>query len=95
MITPFDESETGGSAILSYVISWDQGLGGSYSDLSGDLSNDLTEEHIYQLGVTSGVYYSFKYRARNTHGDGLDSDPITILAATVPNQMVPAVVSLD
>jgi hypothetical protein len=47
------------------------------------------------LGLTSGVYYSFKYRARNIHGDGEDSDPISIIAATAPNQVEAAVVSLN
>lgn len=36
------------------------------------------------MPVSSGVYYKFKYKAKNTHGDGPDSDPVTILAATVP-----------
>lgn len=83
VINAFTSLETGGSAVLSYVISWDAGLGGTYSDLSGDLVNSLLTEEIY-TGLTSGVYYSFKYRARNVHGDGPDSDPITIVAATVP-----------
>jgi hypothetical protein len=74
---------TGGSAIISYVISWDQGLGGDYTDISGDLVNSLLTEQIYQ-DTTSGVYYNFKYRARNVHGDGPDSDLITIVAATIP-----------
>jgi hypothetical protein len=47
LITLSTDAETGGSAILSYVISWDQGLGGDYSDLSGDLVNSLLSEQIY------------------------------------------------
>ena len=73
--------------MLSYVVSWDEGLGGEFVDLSGHENNDLRIEQIYVDGVQSGVYYTFKYRARNVHGEGPDSDPFTILAATKPNQM--------
>ena len=95
MILPaFEESETGGSQIISYVVSCDQGLAGAFVDLSGDDVNDLSTEQIYLSGVTSGVYYQFKYRARNVHGDGVDSDPFTILAATIPNKMLTPVIEL-
>jgi len=54
--------------------------------LYGDNVNSLQTEYII-VTVNSGTYYKFVYRARNTHGDGLDSEPVTILAATVPVQM--------
>ena len=69
---------------MSYVISWDRGLGSGFSIITGDLQNNLLLTQIY-TGLSSGVYYTFRYRARNVHGDGPDSDPITIIAATVPN----------
>lgn len=47
------------------------------------------------LNVQSGVYYQFVYRARNVHGDGPSSDPVTILAATVPIQMAEPTINLD
>ena len=45
--------------------------------------------------MTSGHYYQFRYRARNVHGDGPYSDPITILAATIPAKSSPPEVSID
>lgn len=74
--------QTGGSAITSYVISWDLGLGGAYTDLTE--VSDLQTSQIFLAGITSGAYYNFVYRAKNTHGDGIMSDPVRILAATVP-----------
>ena len=35
-------------------------------------------------GVTSGVYYEFTYRAKNVHGQGEDSEPVVVLAASEP-----------
>jgi len=77
------------------VISWDAGLGGAYSDLVGDLENNMLTEHIFYSQVVSGGRYNFKYRARNSHGDGPDSDPIEIVAATVPAQMIAPIITLD
>jgi len=42
---------------------------------------------IYVDGVDSGVYYKFRYRARNIHGDSEESETIILLAATEPSQM--------
>lgn len=52
----------------------------------GDTTASLMTDYII-TNVTSGTYYKFTYRARNTHGDGPESDSVTILAATVPIQM--------
>ena len=76
------------------MLSWDQGLGGAFVPLFGDTTNSLLTEYIV-LGVSSGTYYRFVYKARNTHGDGPDSDPITILAATIPTQMAEPTVAFD
>jgi hypothetical protein len=85
-------SETGGASIVSYIVSWDQGLGGAFSDLSGTPLNDLSLSQIYTVGVSSGVSYQFVYRALNAQGEGPQSDAVSILAATVPTAMAaPAV----
>ena len=75
--------QTGGSQITAYAVSWDQGLGGAFIELSSSLETDL----VYVLDIVTGVYYKFKYRAINIYGDGQDSDEITILAATAPSEM--------
>jgi len=68
---------------VSYILSWDYGLGGTFVSLYGDTTASLLTDYII-TNVTSGTYYKFTYRARNTHGDGPESDSVTILAATVP-----------
>lgn len=45
-------------------------------------------------GITSGSSYKFKYRAYNVHGWGEFSDPLTILAAEIPQDMGSPTVSL-
>jgi hypothetical protein len=85
--------ETGGSPILSYVVLWDQGLGGSLVARLGDVIPNLDTSVIINTGVSSGVEYRFAVYARNAHGDGPESDSVTVLAATVPSQMNPPEVS--
>jgi titin len=83
---------TGGSPILSYVVKWDQGTG-SYVNLAGDLTPNLATTVLFTTGISSGVSYEFKIYGRNVHGDGVESDPVTILAATVPAPMNPPTIS--
>jgi hypothetical protein len=76
-------------------VSWDQGLGGSFTELSGDSEHSLETSHIYVSDIVSGVSFRFKYRARNVHGDGEDSDEFTILAATTPSEMGPPTIQIN
>jgi hypothetical protein len=78
---------TGGSQIISYIVSWDQGLGGSFTELSGDSEHSLETSLIFVTDIVSGVYFRFKYSARNVHGDGEYSDEFTVLSATTPTEM--------
>ena len=72
---------TGGAAIDSYNLQWDQGTG-SWQDLVGqDDSYQLLTTHLVDDGVTGGSDYKFKVRAHNAHGWGLFSD-IAIVYAT-------------
>jgi titin len=77
---------TGGSPILSYVVTWDQGTG-NYVTLAGDSTPNLATTVLFTTGISSGGSYNFKIFGRNVHGDGAESDPVTILAATVPATM--------
>ena len=79
--------QTGGSPILSYIVSWDSGNGGAFTTLSGWDVNNLETTKLYVVNVDSGVYYQFKYKVRNVHGEGQDSLAVTVLAGTVPHQM--------
>jgi len=60
-----------------------------------DLVTSIETEHVFTMGVESGVYYSFKYRAVNVHGEGLPSDPTVVLAATIPNKMGAPVLTIN
>jgi hypothetical protein len=95
LIDAFAETSTGGSEILSYIISWNGGSGNVFTDISGHDVNDLSLDRIFVAGINSGVYYDFKYRAKNIHGEGEPSDPFTILAAHIPVINLAPVVSLD
>ena len=92
--SPLLNEATGGSPILSYVVYWDQGLGGALSPILGDTSNNLdTTVTITSADITSGGVYIFTVLGRNEHGDGEQSDQVSILAATVPATMNPPTVS--
>jgi hypothetical protein len=51
--------ETGGSPITSYVVLWDQGLGGSLVALLGDASPNLDTSVTFNSGIVSGEPYVF------------------------------------
>jgi hypothetical protein len=86
-------AETGGSPILSYVVLWDDGLGGSLVARLGDVTANLDTSVTFTTGISSGVEYRFAIYARNAHGDGPESASVTVLAATVPSPMNPPEVS--
>jgi len=89
IITPLTGLETGGSPITSYVILWDQGLGGAFSVLKGDVTPNLDTTNLFTSGITSGTVYRFAYYAKNAHGDGWDGvqilPEVSILAGTTPS----------
>lgn len=49
--------QTGGSPILSYIVSWDSGTGGVFTALSGSDVDSLETTKLYVVNVNSGVYY--------------------------------------
>lgn len=78
---------TGGSSILSYVILWDQGLGGAMSVLKGVATPNLALTVLLDTGITSGTTYKFQYYGVNQQGDGAISDTFAIRALTYPSKM--------
>lgn len=57
LISEFQTNITGGSSIVSYIISWDQGLGtGVFVDLFTEIEFNLQTQYLI-VNVTSGVYY--------------------------------------
>lgn len=57
-------AETGGSAIVNYIILWDSGSGaGSFSTQLASLSNTVTTHT--ETGLTTNTDYQFKIYATN------------------------------
>ena len=61
-------SETGGSPIVSYSLEWDDASSQLFfTSLIGETVNNI--QLLYtKTGLTPGVEYAFKYRARNIYG---------------------------
>jgi len=80
--------DMGGSTITSYSLEWDSGLGTSaYTVLVGFSSNNLLTSYTVYSGVTAGVDYEFRLRAKNIHGWGPYSNIVTLVASSVPGNM--------
>lgn len=73
-----------GAALTSYHVEIDDGMGGAYSSIKGDLADDLSLIAIKDTGIESGRQYRVRYRARNVVGFGDYSEPGYILAASKP-----------
>jgi hypothetical protein len=71
---------------LYYELDWDVGSGGqtwvAYSTLPENPSSNIISTTIN--GLTSGVIYSFKYRAQNVFGWSGFSQLVSIKTVTVP-----------
>lgn len=89
-------TNTGGSAILSYDLQWDQGTG-TWTSLVGYNPYSLATTFVTPSTLTTGSYYSFKYRAINQNAEswGAFSDPVSLIAAGPPDQLGQITTALD
>ena len=92
LITPLTtNSETGGSAILSYEV--------QISGLNGDQNwytiYTLSPSLIFTNGISRGESYRVHYRAKNINGWGKYSDTSLLKAATVPSKPLAPVYDAD
>lgn len=77
-------SGDGGSAILSYSLEMDDGNGGEYTVLYGDLTESMSTTYTTS-DVQKGNTYRFRYRVRNAVGWSASYSPVAyIQAASVP-----------
>lgn len=83
----------GDSAIISYVLYWDQGSN-DFEELVGDTSAYTATNYI-KTGLTAATTYKFKVAAKNEHGTGAFSSEVSIVAESVPSQMSTVVTSTD
>jgi hypothetical protein len=80
------DQATGGAAIDSYNLQWDQGTG-TWVDLVGqDGAYQLLTTYSVSSGVAGGEDYRFRVRAHNAHGWGPFSTVAVIYATSVPAQ---------
>jgi hypothetical protein len=71
----------GGSAVIYYKISWDQGTA-TYVVLASGIT---TASYTTTATLTANTYYSFKVESRNAFGFSTTySNIVSILAASVP-----------
>lgn len=79
---------TGGATILSYNIQWDLGYGtGVYENLVGYASDYSTTAYTVTSGVSAGIVFSFRVRAKNMWGWGDYSDVLVVTPSAAPDQM--------
>jgi hypothetical protein len=81
MWTELTGTATGNSAILSYNLYWDNGTGNSNIELVDSLQTNFTV-----TGLTGGVNYKFKVRARNIYGYSDFSDEYFVWSTDVPGK---------
>ena len=82
-----DSAMTGGSAITSYSLEWDQGTGNVFMPVIGFNSNNLLLTHTFD-SLTKGASYTIRYRVRNKYGWSPYSDTIEQIAAKKPDAPV-------
>jgi hypothetical protein len=88
------DTDTGGLAILSYQLEWDQG-GSSWVALVGESSESLATSYTV-TGLTVGQAYSFRYIVRNEVGSSAAYSPVlSTSSATVPGQMIAPTTAID
>jgi hypothetical protein len=74
-------SEEGGTAVLDYIVIYDQG-----SSNFVPLASSLTGTTYTAVGLEAGVTYTFQIVARNAFGESNPSTSASILAAQVPDK---------
>jgi len=86
----------GGSQITSYNLQWDQATNGAnWTNVIGFTPSSLVLTAKLTNGVTGGLTYGFRVRARNVHGWGAFSSVLYIKAAQIPDQMDTVSTSID
>lgn len=86
---------TGGAAILSYNAQWDLGYGtGVFENLVGYASDYSSTTYTVTSGVSPGVVFSFRVRAKNMWGWGAFSEVLVVTPSAPPDQMAPVTTSI-
>jgi hypothetical protein len=99
------ESQTGGSAITSYNLQYDQGgevgtatasTSQTFVSLVGEVpANNVAVTSMTLTGLDTNTVYTFRYRVQNKHGWGGYSATVGVLTATVPAAMAAPSFTID
>ena len=80
-------AETGGSEVLTYQLQIDDGAGGDFHVLVGELTDPFLKlSHTVYAGIEEGTTYRFRLRALNAVGWGAYSPITYIEAASTPGR---------
>lgn len=80
--TALSSPANGNSEVVSYSVYWDNGSGTTSIALLDSLVTSVSVP-----GLTGGVTYRFKVRARNIYGSGVFSTVLSVLASDLPDKM--------
>lgn len=75
-------SAAGNSEVTGYDLRWDSASGSTIYQLSESLSTSYTV-----TGLTAGITYKYKVRAKNIYGYGTYSTDVSFIASDVPSVM--------
>jgi hypothetical protein len=85
VISELDLTQSGGSAVLSYEISYDKGTNkAEWEELKGFSANDASLEAT-KTGLIFQEEYYVRYRAKNIFGWGEYSEIFSIITIMVPD----------
>jgi len=89
-------TDTGGSPILSYHLQYDDSSNGTlWTDLIGHSSDSLALTYTVSSSIQVPKTYFFRYRAKNVHGWSGWSPNLSLIAASVPDVVLPAAVTFN
>jgi len=71
--------------VISYSLEVDDGLGGDFTSLYGDVVNTMTLSYTYSLNIIKGSTYRARYRALNLIGWSGYSPIGYLTAASAPS----------
>lgn len=74
-----------GSTITSLELQMDDGLGGDFTSVIGNPTDNMLTYYV-ATNVVKGREYRFKYRAKNTNGWSVFSSILTVKAASTPSK---------
>jgi hypothetical protein len=89
-------AETGGAAILSYNVEWDAGAAdGNWVSLIGYGADSSATTYTVTSGISPGIDFLFRVRAKNMWGWGVYSAITTATPSALPDQMATVTTAVE